>query len=102
MVRTNNNTTFTFYFLGGRRGDITLGHILRFVTGSEREPVLGFRMHPSLSFVVTGPSQFLPTSNTCINKLNLARATISYSLPNEVELFKLFDYGFSNEYFGQI
>ena len=41
----------SFPFLGGRRGPITLGHILRFVSGSEKEPLLGFHLHPSIVFV---------------------------------------------------
>lgn len=39
-----------FIILGGRRGQVTLGHILKFATGSEDEPVLGFTITPTVTF----------------------------------------------------
>ena len=42
-----------FPFLGRRGGSITLGYILRFVSGSEKEPLLGFRLHPSIVFGIS-------------------------------------------------
>ena len=66
-----------FPFLGGRRGPITPGHILRFVSGSEKEPVLGFQLHPSIVFVVSEQEKLLPTSNICTNQLNIPRASQS-------------------------
>ena len=35
----------------GQRGAITLGHILQFVSGSDEEPLLGFRVAPSIELV---------------------------------------------------
>lgn len=80
---------------------MTLEHILRFTTGAETEPLLGFRIPPSVSFAETGKGKFIPTSNSCINQLVLPRAGNSYKLPNEKELFRLYDYAFLNAYFGQ-
>ena len=91
-----------FLFLGGRRGPITLGHMLRFVSGSEKEPLLRFQLHPSIVFVVSEQEKLLPTNNTCINQLNLPRASQSHKLPNQKDLFNLYDYAFSNQYFGQM
>ena len=34
----------------GRRDGITLSHLLAFVTGASEEPVLGFVLHPSMTF----------------------------------------------------
>ena len=45
--------------------------ILKFITGSESEPILGYAMEPRIEFDRYAPSP-LPTSNTCINKLTLA------------------------------
>ena len=87
--------------LGGRRGFITLGSILRFAIGAEKEPLLGFKLQPSLHFIVADSQNFLPTSNTCINRLNLPRATVEYNLPEQNHLFQLYDYTFLNQYFGQ-
>ena len=86
--------------VGGRRGVVSLGGILRFATGAEVEPLLGFAIHPIIEFIKTGKPNSLPTSNTCINRLNLPRATLEYSLPEENKLFDLYDYAFSSDYFG--
>ena len=85
---------------GGRSGKVYLASILKFVLGTEKEPLLGFKMHPSF-FIKTNKNNFLPSSNTCVNLLNLARATAEYNLPNEKILFHLYDYAFVNQYFGQ-
>ena len=53
---------------GGRRGGITLGYVLTFVTGSDEEPVLGYEIHPSIYFAVAVEGNFLPTANVCINR----------------------------------
>ena len=89
------------FITGGRRGKVDLGSILKFVTGTEKEPLLGFKLHPSLSFIKTNEKNFLPSSNTCINRLNLPRAKSEYNLPDEKTLFHLYDYAFVNQYFGQ-
>ncbi|XP_078333982.1 uncharacterized protein LOC111123838 isoform X2 [Crassostrea virginica] len=83
----------------GRRGNITLQSILQFVTGSDEEPILGFALDPSITFVINNNS-FLPTANTCINKLNLYIAEKSEDIPSNDILFALYDYAFTNSYFG--
>ena len=89
------------FITGGRRGKLDLGSTLNFVTGTEKEPLLGFKLHPSLFFVKTNEKNFLPSSNTCINHPGLPRATAEYNLPDEKTLFHLYDYTFVNQCFGQ-
>ena len=43
---------------------------MKFVTGSEAEPVLGYGINPHIVFNPYAIS-CLPTSNTCTNKLTL-------------------------------
>lgn len=83
---------------GGRRGDVSLCSILKFATGSEEEPVLGFHIHPSIAFVKN--ASLVPTSNTCINKLNLPIPHGNMEVPSQDILFNLYDYAFCNAYFG--
>jgi hypothetical protein len=45
---------------------------------------------------------FLPTANTCINRMNLTRGSIENPLPSADVLFNLYDYAFANSYFGLI
>ena len=89
------------FITGGRRGKVDLESILKFVMGTEKEPLLGFKLHPSLLLIKTNEKNFLPSSNTCINRLSLPRATAEYNLPDEKTLFHLYDYVFVNQYFGQ-
>lgn len=87
--------------LAARRanGKISLEDVLKFVTGCETEPVLGFQMKPSIFFDAAMPS-CIPTSNTCINRLTLAIGDI---VPDgKEELFQFFDYAFLNDYFGRM
>ena len=44
--------------------NITLGHILQFVCGTDEEPVLGFAKSPGILSVPIDIA-FLPTANTC-------------------------------------
>ena len=76
-----------------------LSNVLQFVTGADDEPVLGFALQPTINFVEVTAS-FIPTANTCINSLNLPRPSHSVSLPTADQLFTLYDYAFSNAYFG--
>lgn len=85
----------------GRRAAVSLSNILQFVTGAEEEPVLGFVLHPSLRFVQV-TSTFIPTSNTCINCLNLPRPSLDIPLLSEDKLFNLYDFAFSNAFFGHV
>ena len=89
------------FITGGRRGKVDLGNILKFVTGTEKEPLLGFKLHSSSFFIKTNETKFLLSSNTCINRLNLPRVRAEYNLPDEKTLFHSYDYAFVNQYFGQ-
>lgn len=75
--------------------------MIRFATGAEDEPILGFVLSPSIVFVEAQES-FINTANTCVNMLKLPRATTSMSLPTPDALFELYDYAFANTYFGNI
>lgn len=83
----------------GRRvdGNISLHSILKFVTGCENEPVLGFQMKPSDCFDTNMPS-CLPMGNTCISRLTSPIGE-NVSMTKE-EVFSFFDYAFENDYFG--
>ncbi|KAK3083721.1 hypothetical protein FSP39_002007 [Pinctada imbricata] len=85
----------------GRRGIITLEHILQFTTGACEEPVLGFSIHPELNFVPIMNS-FIPTANTCSNALKLPTPSQTVPLLPEQELFELYDYAFANTFYGMI
>ena len=99
---------------------ITLNHILQFTTGASEEPILGFTQEPKLKFVIpkeeeiedihanqdgqsrlhiTVPS-FLPSAHTCINVLNLPRATHTYAMPDAELLYSVYDLCFGQDYFG--
>lgn len=93
------NTSYSFSFIsGGRRDGRSLSDIIKFATGAEEEPVLGFALPPSIMFVES--ESFLPTANTCINRLNLTRSTATKPLPSQDELFSQYDYAFSNTFYG--
>jgi len=77
---------------------VDLASIMRFTTGTEEEPVLGFGIEPCISFVES--LSFLPTANTCINKLNLTIASREEDIPDTNFIFNLFDLASSNQYFG--
>lgn len=70
------------------------------MTGDDEEPVMGYKIHPSLTFIETDNGSFLPTANTCIKMLNLPIATVSNPKPPTEKLHELYDYAFSNSYFG--
>ena len=45
---------------------MSLGDILKFVTGTDAEAVLEFALHPSITFVeVKSESKMTPTASTC-------------------------------------
>ena len=89
--------------IGVRRGAVSLGHILKFVTGTDEEPVLGFALHPSITFVkAESESKMIPTASSCINQLRLPRPSVGLKLLEESKLFSLYDYAFTNDYFGQV
>ena len=89
------------FITGGRRGKVDLGSILKFVTGTEKEPLLWFKLHLSLFFIKTNEKNFFSSGDTCINRLSLPRATAEHNLPDEKTLFYFYDYAFVNQYFGQ-
>ena len=70
------------FITGGRRGRVDLGSIFKLNIGTEKEPLLGFKLHPSLFFIETNEKDFLPPSNTSIHHLNLLRARAEYNLPD--------------------
>lgn len=73
---------------------------MQFITGEDEEPVLGYKLHPSLEFVSVENGNFLPTSNTCINMLKLPIPTATIPKPSTEALHNLYDYAFANAYFG--
>ncbi|CAC5390781.1 unnamed protein product [Mytilus coruscus] len=83
---------------GGRRGMVDLRCILRFATGTEEDPSLGYSINPSIHFVEG--SSFMPTANTCINKINLTILDSHEVSVGKDFLFNLFDYTLSYTYFG--
>lgn len=97
-------STYTRKAAGGKRGNVSLEHILQFVSGTDEEPPLGFHTKPSIVFssaVASSAWSFLPTSNTCANVLHLPCPTNEVPLPNEEKLFEVYDMAFSNAYFGR-
>ena len=99
---------------------LDLSHILQFATASAEEPVLGFKLAPSLEFVhprevneVTsqpGASEeqqplikhdFLPSAHTCTNVLQLPRPTDYIAMPPMERLYTLYDLAFSQPFFGK-
>ena len=95
--------TFIYLNAAGRRGDITLGWVLHFATSTDEEPLLGFKINPSIRFAEVTTS-FLPTANTCINCMTLyyASQTSELQMPVEEVLFSLYDEAFSCNHFGNI
>jgi len=82
---------------------VSLGHILKFVTGDDEEPLLGYELEPSLVFdEVTEEGRFTPSARTCINQLILPRPSLQIKLLPESKSFHLYDYAFVNEYFGKL
>lgn len=102
--RLRENAVYTLFIkylreaASGRRGTVNLGSILRFSTGAEAEPALGFSLHPSISFIEG--ENYIPTANTCINRLTLTIPDGSHELPPQEEMFRLFDFAFCNAFFG--
>ena len=93
-------TNFCFFLFSAGRGvdgNISLHSILKFVTGCENEPVLGFQMKPTICFDTNMPS-CLPMGNTCISRPTLPIGE-NVSMTKE-EVFSFFDYAFENDYFG--
>jgi hypothetical protein len=90
-----------FIIKGGRRSDLTLAHIMQFGTGTDEEPVLGFMCPPSLNFTPVF-SSFLPTANMCINRITIPHPTRDHPLPQQEQLFGLYDLAFLNTYFGNL
>ena len=85
----------------GRRSAVDLKSILKFVTENEKESFLGFKLHPNLFFIKTNKKNIFLVQQYFINPLNLPRATAEYNLPDEKNLFNLYDKAFVNQYFRQ-
>ena len=89
---------------GGGRDKLNLGNILQFATCLPEEPLLGFSIKPSIHFQEADSAvkwSFLPTSNTCINKMYIPRPTTDIELPPEDDLFEVYDNAFLNQHFGR-
>jgi len=71
---------------------VTLGKVLKFVTGREFEPILGFSVQPRIEF---DDNISLPHANTCTCLLRLPLHSTHYQ-------FNLLDIAFVNDYFGSI
>lgn len=82
------------------KGKITLGDILRFITGSEWEPVLGYTIPPRISFEEMINGSLIPKSSTCINCLYLPVPGTLLPWPERSHLFECYDLAFCNTYFG--
>ena len=68
---------------------------MKFVTGSEAEPVLGYGINPHIVFNPYAIS-CLPTSNTCTNKLILP---VGDKVPqNPEKSYEFFDYAFNSDF----
>ena len=77
--------------------------MLEFTTGASEEPVLGFEPKPSIKFVLVREDlSFIPTSNTCGNELLLPRPSFDKELPQDDQLFSLYDLAFVNAYYGLV
>ena len=58
---------------------------------------------PSIEFVkVREDLSFIPTANTCINRLKLPGPCLGTSLPQDEDLFSLYDYAFLNTFYGLV
>lgn len=89
----------------GRRGIVTLEHILQFVTCADEEPILGFSLQPKIIFTEAlniSKWAFIPTAHTCSNFLELPRGSSQITLPKEDDLLDIYDHAFCNAYFGKI
>jgi len=83
----------------GVNGKITPEDILEFATGSRYEPVLGFKMKPTITF--RPHEHWMPTASTCANQMYLPippDSTTRY--PAESRLMALMDTAFSTKLFG--
>ena len=81
------------------KGKITPEDILEFATGSRYEPVLGFKLKPTINF--QPHPQWLPTASTCANQLYLPVPPDAITpFPPEEKLMALMDNGFSTKLFG--
>ncbi|KAH3869702.1 hypothetical protein DPMN_032872 [Dreissena polymorpha] len=102
--RQRENSTYTLFIkymreaASGRIGAVNLGSIFRLATGTGEEPALGFALQPSIQFMES--ACFWPTTNTCINKMNLSLSYESNQLPPQEELFNSFDLAFCITFFG--
>lgn len=76
----------------------SLEMVVKFVTGSDNEPVLGFAIPPKVEFIHQCESCF-PTSNTCANKLALPCGDVVPKDENSV--FEMYDMAFGSDYFGK-
>lgn len=95
-----NNIFFViFYFLVGRRDNVSLLKILKFVIGSEIEFVLGYVIDFCIEFDKYVLLVLL-MSNICINKFILVIGDNLFF--DWSDIYDFFDYVFISDYFGII
>ena len=97
VLHVTNSVIFTWAF--GRRGTLSLENILEYSTATDEEPLLGFEIQPSLTFVECAES-FLPVANTCISRMTLPRPSSLTQPTEDATLFETYDLAFSNTYCG--
>ena len=108
MFENNVYSCFVKYarnVASGQRQGLSLDELLRFATGACEEPCLGFSIHPGIDFAesVDGSKwSFIPTASTCINKIYLPTGSRNAELPSEEELFEVYDFAFTDRYFGKL
>ena len=73
---------------------VSFGMVLKFITGMEEEPILGFAIVPSISFQ---QGSTLPMAGTCSNQLMLP---FGESMQDKDAAFANFDEAFASDYFG--
>ena len=100
---------YTREVAAGRRNGLCLEDILRFTTGTPEEPPLGFGISPCIEFAQVADLAaaknkwaYLPTSNTCINKVTFPVGVVGVQLPEDPDLFEVYDHAFLNKYFGKV
>ena len=84
---------------------VTIGMVLKFFTGEEEVPILGFHVKPMTEFVPADkyPSM-IPTASTCSYQLFLPRFVTADQEKeiNKTEYYQQMDSAFLNDFFGKV
>ena len=113
--RLSENAIYGFFnrytreVAAGRRNGLCLKDILRFATGTPEESPLGFDISPCIEFAqvadlaaVKNKWAYLPTSNTYINKITFPVGVVGVQLPEDPDLFEVYEHAFLNKYIGKV